>query len=277
MTMGATGPRGTGVTAEAGRDEKLARSLTAETTELLPFLPYLLQDLWELGSNPRDMARLIRKHLRPTEGAAETTVLDLACGKGAVSVYIAREFGFRVHGFDLTPEFIEYARKKAEEYQVTGLCRFTPGDANEVVNQEKDYDCVIFGAAGNILGSPGETLRKLAQTVRPSGYILIDEAYLPDGADNAGVQYQNYDFLTRTQWLRLFEENGLTMLEEMPNTEGYSNFEADNRNIALRARELTAKHPEKAAVFAGYVQSQLNECADLEEVLAGGTWILQKL
>ena len=30
-------------------EEKLARSLSAETTELLPFLPYLLQDLWALG------------------------------------------------------------------------------------------------------------------------------------------------------------------------------------------------------------------------------------
>jgi len=29
--------------------EKLAKSLTAETTELIPYLPYLLQDLWELG------------------------------------------------------------------------------------------------------------------------------------------------------------------------------------------------------------------------------------
>lgn len=29
---------------------KLAASLTAETTDLLPFLPYLLQDFWELGS-----------------------------------------------------------------------------------------------------------------------------------------------------------------------------------------------------------------------------------
>lgn len=30
-------------------EEKLAASLTAETTELLPYLPYLLQDLWTYG------------------------------------------------------------------------------------------------------------------------------------------------------------------------------------------------------------------------------------
>jgi len=36
-------------------EEKLAKSLTAESVELIPYLPYLLQDLWELGSSPPDM------------------------------------------------------------------------------------------------------------------------------------------------------------------------------------------------------------------------------
>ena len=34
-------------------EEKLARSLTADSTQLIPYLPYLLQDLWELGRNTR--------------------------------------------------------------------------------------------------------------------------------------------------------------------------------------------------------------------------------
>lgn len=31
--------------------EKLAESLTSNTTDILPYLPYLLQDFWELGSH----------------------------------------------------------------------------------------------------------------------------------------------------------------------------------------------------------------------------------
>jgi hypothetical protein len=34
-------------------EEKLAKSLTAESTELIPYLPYLLQDLWELRLIPQ--------------------------------------------------------------------------------------------------------------------------------------------------------------------------------------------------------------------------------
>lgn len=69
-------------------EEKLARSLTAETTALLPYLPYLLQDLWELGSSPKTMTGLIKQHIPLSE---KTTLLDLACGKGAVAINIARQ------------------------------------------------------------------------------------------------------------------------------------------------------------------------------------------
>lgn len=62
-------------------EEKLAAALSAETTELLPFLPYILQDFWELGSDPAVMAELINKHISLSES---TRILDLACGKGAV-------------------------------------------------------------------------------------------------------------------------------------------------------------------------------------------------
>jgi hypothetical protein len=31
-------------------EEKLARSLTGESTAIIPYLPYLFQDLWELGA-----------------------------------------------------------------------------------------------------------------------------------------------------------------------------------------------------------------------------------
>ena len=40
----------------------LADSLTAEDTALIPHLPYLLQDLWDLGSDPQEIIELLRRH-----------------------------------------------------------------------------------------------------------------------------------------------------------------------------------------------------------------------
>jgi len=253
-------------------DEKLAKSLTAETVELLPFLPYLLQDLWELGSSPQDMITLIKRHIPLTDNAK---FLDLACGKGAVSVKIAESLGVNMRGFDLLSKFIEFAKQKAEEFGVSHLCDFNSADANEVVKTERDYDCVVFGAAGNILGTPQETLAKLAKTIKDGGFIIIDEGYLPDNSSNDDIKYQNYEFLTRQQWLKLFDECGLTLMEELHNTEDYD-FDSDNKAIEKRANELIAKYPEKREVFEGYIASQLAECDDIENSMIAVTWILKK-
>ena len=253
--------------------EKLACSLTAETTELIPFLPYLLQDLWALGSVPGDMVRLIQSHMPISK---DTKILDIACGKGAVSINIARSLAIKVYGFDLIPDFVGYANQKANEMNVDALCSFVCADANDVVKEEVNYDCVIFGGAGNILGDPQKTINKLIRTIKPKGFVLIDEAYLPDGSSNEDVKYKNYDYWTHEQWLNLFKNSGLKLVEEVPGTEKYD-FDFENKVIAARANELMEKYPEKREIFNQYVQSQLNECADLESNVVAVNWMLQRL
>lgn len=83
---------------------KLAKSLTADTTELIPYLPYILQDLWEMGASPDNIYHLISKHVEVSE---KTRVLDPACGKGAVSVHPAKAAGLKVKGIDIIPGFID--------------------------------------------------------------------------------------------------------------------------------------------------------------------------
>jgi len=250
--------------------ELLARSLTAETTELLPFLPYLLQDLWELGSEPGDIVKLIEKHV---PGGTESKVLDLACGKGAVSINVAKSLGLNIYGFDLITEFIEYAKEKAKELSVDGLCSFIKADANDVVNTEKNYDCTIFIAAGNILGNPRETLIKLKQTVKPGGYIILVDAFLPDGGNSENVKC-DCEYISHKQWLSLFEESGLEVIEELLD-KGEYDFDTDNKNINKRVNELILKYPEKRVIFEEYIKSQLNECDDLQDTVVGVTWMLQ--
>ena len=99
-------------------NEKLAKSLTADTTDIIPFLPYLLQDLWELGSSGQEMRELLRPNVPVTAGF---TAPDLGCGKGAVSVTLAKALGIRCKGIDLIGDFIHEAREKAIEHGVDGL------------------------------------------------------------------------------------------------------------------------------------------------------------
>lgn len=47
--------------------------------------------------------------------------------------------------------------------------------------------------------------------------------------------------------------------------------------IAKRANELIKKYPEKADLFERYIKSQLAECDELENEIAGVTMLLQVL
>ncbi|MCK5453172.1 MAG: class I SAM-dependent methyltransferase, partial [Calditrichia bacterium] len=90
-------------------NEKLEKSLSEslETNpNFLPYLPELLQDLWELGSSPDKIIELIR----PLElNAGDTRILDLGCGKGAVSILLVKTFGFQAIGVDGCQPFLDEA------------------------------------------------------------------------------------------------------------------------------------------------------------------------
>jgi ubiquinone/menaquinone biosynthesis C-methylase UbiE len=256
----------------ATTEEKLAKSLTAGSTRLIEFLPYLLQDLWEIGSSPEVMTELLRRHVaRP--GALR--VLDLACGKGAVSVALARSLGCEVKGVDLLADFVAYARDKAREHGVAGRCTFEVADANAAVERERGWDVVILGAAGDILGTYEETLAKLARTVRPGGYLLIDDAFRRE--PEAAVRIP-HDYLTREQWLALVARQGLVFLEavEAADDELRDLNDANTRAIARRAAELSAILPDLKALFDDYVKRQEGESDDLADAVVGVTLLLRK-
>lgn len=92
------------------------QSLDGSDVELYPYFDYLLQDLLELGASAEVINSLIKKHI--IDKINRVNVLDLGCGKGAVSISIAKEFGFRVIGIDAYTPFIKEAKKRAKEFDV---------------------------------------------------------------------------------------------------------------------------------------------------------------
>jgi ubiquinone/menaquinone biosynthesis C-methylase UbiE len=229
-------------------------------------LPYLLQDIWELGSSPEDIARLVSKNIPISE---ESLILDLACGKGAVSIKLAAAHRCKVKGIDIFPEFISYAKTKAIEYLVDTLCKFEVGDINQSVKSEKNYDVVIFGAVGDVLGNPLTTLKKLKNTLKPDGFMVIDDGYIPE---SSGINY-----LTKKQWLKVFDKAGVQLISEKPveKSELQSINKFNQACIKKRANELANKFPQKTRIFSDYIQSQQAECDELENEIIGVTWLLQ--
>lgn len=240
--------------------------------KLLPYMPYLLQDLWALGSSVDQILDLFST-LPLSPGTSK--VLDLGCGKGAVSVQIASKFGFDVVGVDAVPEFLKDAHKKSSQYQVSDLCTFIEQDILAYVLDEHDFDVVILASLGGIFGSNRNTIKKLRAQVRSGGYMVIDDGYLKKREFLSRKGYGHYRNYEKTvEELTMFNDRLLT---EIPTTEVSIKINDEYlKVIENRIIELIDKYPELEQDLSRYLDDQREECDVLNSELEGIIWVLKK-
>jgi cyclopropane fatty-acyl-phospholipid synthase-like methyltransferase len=242
------------------------------TPGLVPFIPYILQDLWTLGSSPH----LIIDILRSINLPVNSTVLDLACGKGAVSIKIAQELGYRVTGLDLFKPFIEAAKQKAKEHSVEGLCSFEVEDINSAVTKHKNFNVVVLASAESLLGEIENAIISLRNCIRKYGYIIFDGAYL---LENAEIDNPDYAVLKNyNETIKALTSQGDEMVNEfiVPVDETKRINDEYTKFIKKRSEELSAKYPDKEDLFFNYVKKQEEECKIIEEEIGGCIWCLRK-
>ena len=117
--------------------------------------------------------------------------MDVGCGKGAISVNVAREFGWNVCGVDAFQPFIDHAVQTASENGVASLCEFTCDDMRKVIRSGKSYDVVIYAAHGPLLDAV-PCIDLLRQCVRDDGYVVIDDGFLRENVESVPVGYESY-------------------------------------------------------------------------------------
>jgi cyclopropane fatty-acyl-phospholipid synthase-like methyltransferase len=161
-------------------EESVVIAMDGSDKELYPFLPYILQDLWEIGADPDAIIKLITKNF---DNFSDLKVLDLGCGKGAVSVKVAKKLGCTCYGIDAITEFIEFAQQKANEFKVNHLCIFETGDIREKVKYLSGFDLIILGAIGPVFGDYFTTLTTLSKCINKKGIFIIDDGYIDDNSD----------------------------------------------------------------------------------------------
>lgn len=100
-------------------------------------------------------------------------VLDVACGRGASALLLARELNCQVIGVDLSPESVADAASAAETERLSERTRFLVGDAEELRFVPGSFDAVICECALCTFPDKAAALEGMYRVLRPGAAIGI--------------------------------------------------------------------------------------------------------
>lgn len=250
-------------------EESVVTAMDGSDKELFQYLPYILQDLWEIGADPDAIIRMISKHFN---NYVDLKVLDLGCGKGAVSVKLSKALGCSCYGIDAISEFIEFAQQKANEYKVKHLCRFETGDIREKVKDLSGYDIIILGAIGPVFGDYFTTLKTLSKCISKNGIFIIDDGYIDDNSN-----FSHPLMFKKKTLMQQIAKAGMELIENDIMERDDIKDSDDNIFDKLKKRcyELIDKYPDKQNLFLDYIKKQEVENDVLENKVIGTTMMIK--
>lgn len=115
------------------------------------------------------------------EAGPSETVLDVACGTGAVAVELARRHGCEVVGIDQSPEMLAEGRRRIVAAGLANRIRLEEGRAEELPFADASFDALTFTYLLRYVDHPAAVLAELARVVRPGGTIAMLEFHMPEG------------------------------------------------------------------------------------------------
>jgi SAM-dependent methyltransferase len=125
---------------------------------------------------------------------SRSRVLDIASGRGGPALLLAREFGCRVEGVEIAPEFHAVAVERAEAAGLSHLVSSRLGDASQEELPAETYDVAMCLGASFVWGGLAGTLDALEPAVCDGGHVVVGEPFwrklpLPDDYDERSAPY----------------------------------------------------------------------------------------
>src|SRR5262245_13092077 len=134
---------------------------------------------------PDDLAPIDELHSRGREATTDLarllalkgdeTVLDVGCGIGGPSRYLAKTYGCRVTGLDLTPEFCRVAAMLAERTGLAGKVGYRQGDALAMPFADESFDVVWSQSVAMNIADRDRLYNEIRRVLKPDGRYAFSD------------------------------------------------------------------------------------------------------
>ena len=143
-------------------------------------------------------------------------VLDVGCGAGVTPSFIARRYGCRVVGVDISEGMIERSKESAKREGVADRVAFRVADAQDLPFEDDLFDAVITESVTAFPEDKQRAVNEYVRVTKPGGYVGLNEsAWLKVPPPPEVVAWASQDLgasvkpLTSDGWAGLLEGAGL--------------------------------------------------------------------
>lgn len=162
------------------RGDVILAALTAAGKDIEHLTPDDLAPVDEFHSGGRN-ATMRLAQLAQINGSER--VLDVGCGIGGPSRYLASRFGCRVTGLDLTADFVALAGMLAQRTRLSDKVSYRQGDALDMPFADASFDLVWSQNAAMNIADRDRLYAEMRRVLTPSGRLALQEIAAGPGGE----------------------------------------------------------------------------------------------
>jgi SAM-dependent methyltransferase len=176
------------------------------------------------------MFSLLARYLKP-----EMNVLDVGCGNGVLSLFIAT-LGCNVLGTDISEAAVEAGRKGAGMYKLSNKAHFSTKLLHELP-EEETYDAIVLSEVLEHIPDDAKALRDIHARLKKNGLLIMSVPSRRSLAHRLRMRFKHYDrFDNYVGHVRRYTIDSLT---ERAKEQGFDIIEARAGEGPLRNLMLT--------------------------------------
>jgi SAM-dependent methyltransferase len=205
--------------------------------------------------------------------------LDLCCGKGEMLCQWASQYGITGTGVDISTVFLEAAKARAYELNVSDKLNFVEANAAQYPQDYHEYDLVSCIGATWIGNGVVGTLELMKPALKPGGLLLIGEPYwidMPPSEAYAVMGIAEDEFASLFGTLERFELAGVELIETvLADADSWDRYVAPQwRTISDWLRD-NPNDPDAPALREWHRQNQQSYLAYTRRYLGWGVFVLR--
>ena len=174
------------------------------------------------------------------ELSADDHTLDVGCGIGGTSRFVASRFGCRVTGIDLTPEFVAAGQSLCDWVGLSGQVELHQGDATAMPFTDQSFDAAFMLHVGMKIANKAGLFAEVYRLIKPAGVFgVYDVMQTSDEPLSYPVPWSSVPgtsaLATRQQYTEALELAGFDVLKIRDRREFAAEFFAETRRRVEQA------------------------------------------